>query len=409
MNKLAINGGKPVRTKPFPGWPIFDEREIKAVTEVVKSGKWGRLAGNKVKEFEDQFAAYHDAKYAVCVTNGTAALEISLKAAGVGPGDEVIVPPYTFIATASTVLLNNAIPVFVDIEPDTCTLDPAKTEAAITARTKAIVPVWIGGGFPDIDRIMDIAGAHKLKVIADCAQAHGAEWNGKKAGAFADLTCFSFQASKNMSAGEGGIIVSNDENLLGRCYSYHNIGRLKGAGWYDHHLLGWNNRMTEFQAAILLVQLERLNEQTEKRAGNAQYLDEKLSRLSGISPIIRDARETRRSYHIYMFKYDTREFNGATRQRFIEALTAEGIPCSPGYPKPIYKNHAFLNLNRQSCPLGCRFYNGQMDYRKVKCPVAERACEEIVFFPQSGLLGARDDMDDIIRAVEKIQAGKNEL
>ena len=409
MGVLAMNGGEPVRTKPFPTWPISDDREVRALEEVCRSGKWGgTAAGVKVAEFEKEFAAFQDAKYGVCVVNGTVAIEIALKAVGVKAGDEVIVPPYTFIASASAVLMIGAIPVFVDIDPDTFNLDPSKIEAAITDKTKAILAVHIAGCPADMDWIMAVAKKHGLKVVEDAAQAHGAAWNGRRVGAIGGAGTFSFQVSKNLSAGEGGIVVTNDSEIYSTAWSLHNCGRVPEGGWYEHRILGSNYRMTEFQAAVLLVQMERIEEQMKTREKNARYLDAQLPQIEGIRPLKRDPRVTSHAYHLYIFRYDSKAFKGIPKAKFAEAMKAEGIPCSPGYV-PLYKEQLFY-VEPDGCPVGCAFYGRKMDYSKVCCPVTEHSCaNEAIWFFQAMLLGDRKDMDDIIRAIKKIQKNAGEL
>jgi dTDP-4-amino-4,6-dideoxygalactose transaminase len=325
-NKLAIDGGTPVRERPFPDWPVFDEAEVEAVTEVVRSGTWGELTGTKVREFERAFAAYQEAKHGVCVVNGTAALQIGLRALGVRAGDEVIMPSYTFIATPNAALSLGATPVFVDIDPDTFLLDPARIVEVITPRTRAIVPVHLFGSACDMDAILDIARRHGLAVLEDACQAWGAEWNGRRVGALGDLGAFSFQSSKNINAGEGGIIVTNDDALEELAWSLHNVGRRRGGEWYEHVRVGGNYRMTEFQAAILLVQLTRLPAQTAVRAANACYLCERLADTPGVRPPKVDPRVTGHAWHVFMMRYDGAAFGGMTRDAFLDALRAEGIP-----------------------------------------------------------------------------------
>jgi dTDP-4-amino-4,6-dideoxygalactose transaminase len=408
MAKLAINGGEQTRSKPFPAWPIFDDREIKALEEVCRSGHWGCISGTKVAEFEKKFAQFQDAKYGVCVTNGTVALEIALKAVGVKAGDEVIVPPYTFIASASSVLNIGAIPVFVDIEPDTYNLDPSKIEAHLSDKTKAILAVHIAGCPADMDGIMEIAQKYNLKVVEDAAQAHAAAWKGRRVGAIGDAGTFSFQASKNLNAGEGGIIVTNDAEVYARAWSLHNCGRVPEGRWYEHRILGTNARMTEFQAAILLAQMERLEEQTRIRNENAEYLSQMLAEIEGIKPLKRDPRVTTHAYHLYIFRYDAKAFDGVPRQRFIEALNAEGIPCASGYV-PLYKEQLFY-VEPDGCPLECGFYGRKMDYSKVCCPITEHACaNEAVWLFQNMLLGSKEDMEDIAQAIRKIKDNIHEL
>src|SRR5690554_1596278 len=272
MNKLALVDGTPVRTKPFPAWPQFDEREVEAVASVVRSGQWGRLAGTEVAQLEKEFAAAHDAKYALGVTNGTTALEVALLALGIGPGDEVIVPAYTFVASATCVLTVNAIPVFADIDLDTFNIDLDSVRAKITPRTKAIIPVHFAGLPVNMDELLALAREHNLHVVEDTAHGHGAKWRGKGVGSHGEFGAFSFQASKNMNSGEGGIVITNDHELYERANSLHSFGRLSGRPWYEHHMYSGNLRLTEMQAAILRVQLARLPEQNRVRAANAQLL-----------------------------------------------------------------------------------------------------------------------------------------
>lgn len=405
MSRLAIDGGEKTRTKPFPRWPVWDEREMNALKEVLESGSWG-IGNSKVSEFEDKFAARVGTKYGISVTSGTVALQIALKAADIGPGDEVIVPPYTFMATATAVLMSNAIPIFADIDPETYNIDPDAIEKAITDRTKAIIPVHIAGCPADMDRIMEIAKKHKLIVIEDCAQAHEAEWKGQKIGSIGDMGCFSFQSSKNLCAGEGGIITTNNQDLGDRCWSFHNCGRIRSGAWYEHHVVGSNYRMTGWQAAILLAQMERLEEQTEIRNSNALYLSEKLWEIDGIKPAKRDERVTKHAYHLYVIRYDSKKFGGQPRSKFLQALSAEGIPCSSGY-NPLYK-HDLFKSPIQKCPLSCGYYKGKIDYSKVYCPVTERVCdEECIWLMQNMLLGDKSDMDDIVKAIKKIKENFN--
>lgn len=408
MAKLAINGGQPIRTNPFPSWPIFDEKDLEFVTAVLKSGKW--WYGEKVREFEEKFAEFQDAKYGVSCTNGTAALEIALISAGIGAGDEVIVPPYTFIATASAVLKANAIPIFCDIQEDTFNIDPDKIESLITDNTKGIVPVHITGYPADMDKISAIANKYNLKVIEDACHSWGSKWKGKGTGALGDGGCFSFQMSKNITSGEGGVIISDNEDFADLCRSYTNCGRGKDTPWYEHYILGGNYRLTEIQAAILLTQLARLDEQTQKREENADYLYEKLSSIPFIKLCKKDSRVTTRSYHMFLFRYLREKNQGITRKQFTEAMRQEGIPLSTGYT-PLYKNPLFQNKGKgpNFCPISCPYYAKDIDYSSVKLPVVEQICEEAVWIGQTVLLGTREDMDDIVKAIEKIGDNASEL
>jgi len=410
MSELAIHGGKRVRTAPWPAWPMFDQREIDAVTEVIKSGKWGCNTGTQVRDFQKEFAEFCGAKHCICLTNGTAALEVALRAVGVRAGDEVIVPAYTFVATASCALMANAIPVFVDIQPGTYNMDPEAVRRAITERTKAIVPVHLGGRPADMDAIMAIAERHKLKVVEDCAQAHAAEWKGRKVGTLGHAGAFSFQASKNINSGEGGCILTNDDEVMRGCYSLVNLGRVIGGEWYQHDHFGSNFRMTEFQAAILRVQLTRLPEQAALRERNAAYLDEQLSKIDGVRPMGPDPRITRNAYHGYIFRYDARQFNGAPKAKFLQAVGAEGVPLAGLYGKPLYKEKLFQDLMLPASPLAHLFHGHGIDYASLHLPVVERiSVEESIWVGQRLLLGTKEDMDDIVAAIAKVRKHCGEL
>lgn len=399
MNDLAINGGNKTVTKKF-AWPVFDETDVQVVTQVAQSGQWGNPdCGGLVEKFEKEFATYCGSKYAISCVNGSVSLRLALIASGVRPGDEVIVPPYTFIATASTVIEANCVPVFVDIEPDTYNLDPSKIEAAITPRTKAIIPVHFAGLSCDMDQIMEIARKHNLIVIEDAAHAHGGEYKGKKLGSIGHAGSFSFQSSKNLNAGEGGLVVTNDDGLYNIMNSLRNVGRVKGGQWYEHHYAGCNYRITQFQAALLSQQLTRLEDQTKLRDENGRYLSTLLESIEGITPLTRGHGETLHTYHLYIFRYDKSKFNGLSKKEFSDMLAAEGVPSFMGYPKPIYKQPLFTNKNFM-----CYAIPESVDYTSVHCPVAERACyEEGIWILQHAMLGTKEDMNQFAEAIKKIK------
>ncbi|MDD5705013.1 MAG: DegT/DnrJ/EryC1/StrS family aminotransferase [Kiritimatiellae bacterium] len=395
---LALAGGLPVRSTPFPKWPVFDGKDRRMVLKALDSGRWGKLDGAFNKEFEEKFAAYVDCRFGVTTVNGSVTLKLALWAGGVREGDEVIVPPYTFIATATAVLECNATPVFVDIHPDTYNLDPAMIEQAITPRTKAIIPVHMGGLCADMDRINAIARKHNLLVVEDAAHAHGAEWKGRKAGSLGDIASFSFQSSKNLNSGEGGIVTTRNRTLADRCRWLHHCGRLPGREWYEHGILGGNYRLGELQAALLLAQLTRLEKQTRTRDKNGLYLNRELARIEGIAPLKRGGGETRHCYHLYLCRYRREAFGGWPREKFVKAMQAEGIPFSAGYLVPIYRQPYFLDKDFGP------FHKPSLDYRKVRCPACEKACaEEALWLTQNVMLGSRADMDDIVEAVRKVQ------
>jgi len=409
---FALKGGSPTRLAAFPKWPVFGYEEERELLEVFRGGKW--WYGEKVKRFEEAFARFHDARYGVTCCNGTVALELALRALGIAAGDEVLVPAYTFIATATTVLTANAKPVFVDVEENTFNMDLNHAESLITDRTRAMIIVHFAGLPMDMDRVAAFAEKHHLRVIEDAAHAWGSQWKGKGVGALAAMGTFSFQMSKNITAGEGGIVISNDKDYADLVRSYSNCGRVVGGEWYDHINVGGNYRITEFQAAILLCQLARLESQILKRERNAAYLNERLSQIPGIRLSQQDPRVTRRSHHLYMFRYLQEEFGNIGRGQFLEALNAEGIPAIAGYLTPVYGNRCFQKLTRvpglERCPEECPCNGAFVDYKSVHCPVAERLCgEEAVWLPHYVLLGEQSDMDSIAQAIEKVYTHRNEL
>jgi len=417
MSKLAINGGEKLRKKDFFLWPHYDERELKYVEEVIKSRTWfsgmrGADPGTKAEEFEQKFAAYQDAKYGISCANGTVAIEIALRAAGIGCGDEVIVPSITFIATLSAVLQVNAIPVVVDVLDSNQCIDPAEIEKAVTDKTKAIILVHFGGFCCDMDKIMDIAKKHNLIVIEDSAHAHGAvNKDGRKVGAIGDLGTFSFQESKNMTAGEGGIITTNNPDLAEKCIQYRSCGRHAGESWYVHYVLPVNYRLAEVLSAMLIAQLERLDEQIKKKNDNANYLAKKFENVDGISPFQGDGMTKVNGYYLYLLRYDKDKFSGVSRNKFVDALNAEGIPSFIGYPWPLTKNPMFENIpeGAKGCPYTCPYYGKEVNIKDTKLPVSDRLCEETVVIFHQVLLSPQSDMDDIVAAMVKIQENAEEL
>jgi dTDP-4-amino-4,6-dideoxygalactose transaminase len=394
---LALLGGTSVRTRPFPSWPVFGEPEEQALLRALRSGKWGKLDGAEVAAFERDFARYQGAAHGIAVVNGTVSLQIALMAAGIQAGDEVIVPPYTFLATATAVVTANATPVFADIEVDTLNLSPKAVEAAITKRTRAIIPVHFGGLPADMDAIMGIARRHNLIVIEDAAHAHGAEYKGRRTGSIGHLGSFSFQSSKNLTSGEGGFITTNDAELAERCRSIHNCGRRPGHAWYEHFVIAGNFRLSELQGALLNAQLQRLEEQARRRWENGKYLTERLGQIPGIKPQTITPECTRHAFHLFCFRVDGREL-GAPRWAFLKALEAEGIPNFGGYPLPLYRQRLFLDRQFGSYD-GCQ----GVDYAKTSCPNCEAICYELGgWFEHRMLLGTREDMDDIVRAFSKV-------
>lgn len=395
MDKLAIKGGKPVRKKPFPPHPIITKNEINAVLKVLKSGKLSTfhsnfLGGEKVKEFEDMLAKYHHSAYAIVANSGTAALHMSLAAAGIGPGDEVIVPPYTFTATATSVLMCNAIPVFADVDYRSFNIDPKKIEDQLTDRTKAIIPVHLLGNPAEMDAIMEIADKHDLKIIEDACQAPGAKYKNKLVGTIGHLGTFSFQETKNIMTGEGGAVITDDEELAERCRMIRNHGEavvFDKPRTYLSNILGWNYRMTELEAAIGVEQMKKLDEYNSIRMKNSKFLLKKLSKIEGLNPQQVEP-YVKRVYHIFGLTFDEKVF-GISREMFVKALTAEEIPVSTGYPRPLYENPLFKEKN--------------VEYKSGPCPATERLCKTALWFNVIRPPATLKDMEDVVEAIEKIR------
>ena len=408
MSIPAIAGGKPVRSRPFPAWPEFDQRELDAVRKVIESRSWGGYSP-AVTELERRFAALHGVPHAVACSNGTVALHAALAAAGIGPGDEVIVPPITFIATASAVALAGAIPVFADIDSDTQNLDPQAFEAAITPYTKAVIPVHFAGQPADMDRICEIAGRRGIAVIEDAAHAHGAAWRGRPVGGFGLASTFSFQAYKLMTAGEGGIVLARDAEVAAGVRSICNQGRRAGGQWYEHVTLGTNYRLTGLQAAVLLVQMDRLHEHNERRSRNVARLRGGLG--AGLEPLARDPHGTIETNYLVVLRYRPEAFQNLPRGAFVAAMQAEGIPISPGYPYPLYRNPLFTGrvLHSRGCPAGCAICARGIDYSALNLTSAEQACRESVWLEHQLFLGEASDVDDILEAVEKVRSGADKI
>lgn len=402
LSKLAVNGGIPVRKKEFPSWPYFNGDEKNALERVLYSGKWG-TRGPEVKKFEKRFSSYQNAKYGLAVTNGTVTMEIALRALGIGYGDEVIIPPYTFYASASAVFITGATPVFADIEENTYNIDPEKIKEVISPYTKAIIPVHIGGRPANMDKIMKLAGENNLYVIEDCAHAHGSEWNKTRVGSIGNAGSFSFQKSKNITAGEGGFITTNNYDLYKEFYSIHHCGRSMNGAWYGHSHVGSNMRMTDWQAAVLDIQLNRLDDQITLRENNACYLTEQLSQLSFIETMNNDEKITRNSYHLYLFKFISDKCKGISRKQFVDALNAEGIPVASGYTC-LYKQKVFQTDYFK------RITGSKISYDKLYLENTKKAAEEQgMWFNQKVLLEDKLSIDLIIEAMSKVYKYADEL
>lgn len=407
MEKLAKLGGAPAKTKDFPAWPQHDHKEEQALLEVLNSGVWWRTPGTKTLAFERAFAAYHQARHGIACTNGTAALEIVMAGLGIGLGDEVIIPDFTFVATASAVLFTGAMPVTVDVDPGTLCIDPDLVEAAITPRTRAVVVVHLAGHPADLDRLGEICRVHDLALIEDSAHAHGSEWQGRKVGAFGAAGTFSFQASKLMTAGEGGMVITNDDDLEVRLRSVHDCGRMPERWFYDHFIYGSNYRLSEWQGAVLSQQLSRLEQQGRTRSANAAYLDKALAQVEGIRPQALDPRVTHNGHYCYIFRHEPAAFSGLGTAAFIEALNAEGIPTQASYP-PVHALDLFRSdeFRKRLAPDHAR---EPFAFLQAGHPVTQDAFEHTVWMVHRTLLGDQEDMEEIVTAVRKIQRHAGEL
>jgi len=423
---LAVRGGKPVRDgKKWPAWPVRDAREEDLLIEVARSGRWS-FDGPMELEFARRFAAYQGAAYGECVANGTCSLEIAYAALGVGPGDEVIVPGLTWLATATAAVTIGAVPVFVDIDPDTYQLDPRRVEEAITRRTRVVVPVHLYGGTADVEAVVAIARRHGLGVVEDCAHAHGGRWRCadgvvRGTGTIGDAGSFSFQQSKSLTCGEGGLLLTGDRRLADEFYMRKNCGRAPRRPAENGHarepagpvfggmaaparkdgapgslttVTGWNYRLGEFQAAVLLAQLERFDAQADRRDAAARFLDAELGAIPGIRPLRRDPRVVRQSFYAYLFRYDAAAHGGVPVERFRAALAAEGLSTGASYG-PVWEHELW------AVPAG--------EYRVASRDATDRVMGEALVFPHQYLLAPEDDLRDIVDIVRKVHDHAGEL
>ncbi|MFB3785948.1 MAG: DegT/DnrJ/EryC1/StrS family aminotransferase [bacterium] len=401
--QLALLGGQPVRSGGFPSWPMIEKNDEAAWADVLQKKGWCRLDGDYVNQFEKEYAKLTGVKECLATSNGTNALFGAMSGLDIGPGDEVLVPPYTFVATINVPFLKYALPVFVDTDPETFQMDPNKIEEKITERTRCICPVHIGGYVANMDAILAIAKKHNLSVVEDACQAHLAEWKGKKVGSWGDAGCFSFQVTKNLSGGEGGAIISNNSDLIDRCYSFHSNGRERTNKYgYQYIHNGTNMRMTEFQGALLLQQMTRIEAQAKVRTQNAEFLTEQLKQIPGITPAKHYDGVTRTAYHLYMFRYDPSQFAGAPRDKFLKALNAEGVSSGGGYG-PLNKE-PLIEETLRSRGFQAVYSKERIDkyLKENNCPANDKLCQEAVWFFQSMLLGSKSDMEQIVAAIRKI-------
>jgi dTDP-4-amino-4,6-dideoxygalactose transaminase len=408
----ALLGGTPIRTRPFPRHPIIGPEEKAAVTEVLDRGELSSFlavpgqyfnGGRSIKEFERLFAEYHGVEFAVSFNSATAALHAAVVAVGVEPGDEVVTTPYTFTATASCALMHNAIPVFADIEDRTYGLDPAAVERVVSPLSKAIIPVHLFGHPADIDGLLRVAKQHGLKVIEDCAQAPGATYRGRPVGTFGDCGIYSFTENKNITTGEGGMLITNDPHVAEVARLVRNHGEVinpeKGTRSYVSVTLGWNYRLTEPQAALGIAQFRKMDALNAGRRARAEYLTSKLRGSGALTPPAVLPGCTHVFYN-YALTYDEAAA-GMPRSVFVKALAAEGIPFGAGYVPPLYLGPIY----QERRAFAFRHYTGHACYDKGICPVTERLHERDIVLTQVARPPATDaDMDDVIRGIEKILA-----
>lgn len=395
----AVLGGSPTRATDYPSWPVWDDNERSRLLGVLEAGGWWQGNGDVAASFAQNFAGYHGARFGMAMTNGTHTIEAALIGCDIGEGDEVLVPGMTFIASASAVLAVNATPVLVDIDPDTLCIDPAAAEAAITERTRAIVAVHVAGCAADLDALTDLCARRGLRLIEDCAHAHGTFWRGRGVGSWGDFGSFSMQRSKLMTAGEGGVLICNDEALRDAAWAYADCGRVKGKWFYHHATVGTNLRMTEWQGAVLQAQLDRFPEQNRVRNENAVALNAALDEIPGIRSQRRDPRMDTQGNYCFVFHYDAAEFAGLPLRAFEKALGAEGIPMGVSYPSltdlSVFRNEHFAPRLRDHAP--------SVDYAHQHLPRAEAAADSTVWLQHRLLLASREDALDVARAVERIR------
>ena len=408
MSVLAIHGGTRVRREPYPAWPQIDQRDADAVADVVLNGQIGGWPepGPRNAEFAARFAEYQGSSHGIVMVNGTVTMEVALKALGIGWGDEVIVPALTFAATAYAAIAAGALPVIVDVEPERWTIDPGAVEAAITPRTRAIMPVHLGQQMADMDRLAEIAKRHGLAIVEDCAHAHGRRWRDRGAGCIGDFGSFSHQTTKILTAGEGGTLLTSDEALARRAHSIIDCGRPKDAAGQET-TFGANYRLSELGAALLGSQLDRFEEQRARREQGELILEELIGEVPGVRLNPVDERVTRRSFYRYILRIDPEAFAGVDNQTVADALVAEGIGAEVQYP-PMSRYDLF-QPGKSRLPV-CVEYADRLDPARMSFPVAESAAElESLYLNENVFRAGRRGIEDVIEALAKVQRHADEL
>lgn len=400
VSELAIHGGARLRREPWPAWPEWGEPEERALARVLASGSWGGFPSpnTEARAFAEAFAAYVGATYTVLCTNGTISLTLALQAARLAPGAEVITTTYTFVGTASAIVAAGGVPVFVDVLPGTYCLDPDQVEAAVTPRTEAILPVHLACAMADMDRLPEIAARHGLLLVEDCAHAHGARWRGRGAGSIGELGSFSMQSTKLLTAGEGGAITTRDPAFEQRLQSLVNCGRKEpGYDAFPERMLGHNARMTEWQAAILRAQLERLPGQHARRAARIEQLGKELAGVPGLRPLERDERVTHKAAYQWILRYDAEAFEGVPRDDALAALRAEGVPCYGRFYVPLPDDPLFARD-----PYTNAAVRAGADWDRPFPVAAHAAYEESIWLPHELFLGGEAEIRDLAAAFAKV-------
>ncbi|MBT7805193.1 DegT/DnrJ/EryC1/StrS family aminotransferase [Candidatus Poribacteria bacterium] len=398
MATLAINGGTPAVSELRTEWPVRGDLERENVLEVLDSGRWCSVGhdGSKVAAAMEAFREWIGTEHAVACTSGTSALELALRACGIQHGDEILVPAVTFYASASAIVMAGGVPVFVDIDPDTYQISAEAAAAAVTDKTTGIMPVHYGGYPADMDAVNALADARGLFVVEDCAEAHGSEWRGRKVGSLGSVGAFSFQMVKPLTAGEGGAITFDDDAYSINQYQYQRTRTAADGTEESYHVACGNFRMSEFVGAILLSQISRVREQTEARWANGEYLAEELAKIDGVSALKRDPRITKRGYYFYFVRYDASAWNGVSRDRFMEALRAEGVSCGTAHNDPVYEYAAFKDMPaRQGI--------------QVDCPEAERVYQTEVVALGKDFLMYRENIDAVVGAIRKLRENVDDI
>ena len=393
--------------KNFPSWPIYDESEVQALENVIKSGNWwcgapGTHQGENVWEFQQEFAKFQEAKHCIGVCNGTVAIEAALMGLNIGMGDEVIVSDYTFVASASAVIATNAVPIFCDIDPETLVLDVNKIPDLLTPRTKAIIPVHLAGNPVEMDALIEIAHENDLFVVEDCAHAHGSRYKGKRLGNWGDAGAFSFQASKVLTAGEGGAIICNSDDLAQKIYSYTDCGRKEGAYFYKHYSYGTNYRMTEYQAAVLLAQLKKFPKQHDLRNSNAKYFMQELNKIDGICVMKPTLGTTELGWYVYPIIFEPEKFEGMTKSKFYKKLNRAGIPTDDCYP-PLHGLDCFKDFNLKKGIDYSKANWGGNKSEDTNFPVVSDIYSRSIEFPQEILLSSQEKLKEIVDFIKSLQ------